>query len=63
MKKIYILQYETDYNESGANILIVADPDDTLPNGNSKIIKMFIGAYADDMIKELTEEAVSNDSK
>ena len=55
MKKLYILQYETSDDENGLNALIVADPDKTLPNGNTEVIKILIGSYADDMIKELTE--------
>lgn len=61
MEKLYILSYEKSENDLSA--LVIADPDITLPNGNIKVVKILIGSYADDMIKELTEEAVDNDSK
>lgn len=53
MEKYYIVKYEK--KEDGLSALIVADPDITLLNGNKKVVKILIGSYADDILKELTE--------
>ena len=60
IKKLYIVQYEQ--NEDGFSSLTVADPNITLPNGNKKVIKILIGDYADQILKELTE-AADNDNE
>lgn len=53
MKRLLIVQYDTDGELSG---LIVADPEKILPNGNKEVIKILIGDYADEIYKELTEK-------
>lgn len=53
MKKTLIVVYDTDTDLPG---LIVADPEEFLPNGNNKVIKILVGDYANDIYKELTED-------
>ena len=53
MKKTLILVYETKDKEEGLNALIVADPDETLPNGNKKVVKILLDDYADEIYAEL----------
>ena len=50
--KWLLVQYDTDKE---VHALTVADPEETLPNGNKKVVKILIGDYADDIYKELTE--------
>ena len=52
MKRQLVVIYDTN---NDLNRLIVVDPDEVLENGNSKVIKILIGDYADDIYKELTE--------
>ena len=52
MKRWLIVQYDTDSDLHG---LIVADPENTLPNGNKEVISILVGDYADEIYKELTE--------
>ena len=59
MEKFYIVKYKKD--SDGLSALIVADPDITLPNGNKKVVKILIGSYADDILKELIEDKGKND--
>lgn len=60
MVKNYIIQYDDGgrqaYNGSKLPTLAVIDPDDVLDNGNNRVVKLFIGAYADEVLKLLTEE-------
>jgi hypothetical protein len=53
MKKAYYIVYEQ--KEDGFSALTVVDPNEVLPNGNNKVVKILIGDYADDILKELTE--------
>lgn len=53
MKKLLIIQYEADDELS---VLHVADPEETLPNGNKKVLKTFVGEWADEIYTQLTED-------
>lgn len=51
-----IKNYVVQYNDNGLHSLAVIDPDDILENGNNRVVKLLIGAYADETLKILTEE-------
>lgn len=51
-----IKNYVVQYNDDGMHSLAVIDPDDILENGNNRVVKLLIGAYADETLKILTEE-------
>lgn len=51
-KEWLLIKYDTDKE---LNALIVANPEEKLPNGNLKVVKILIGDYADKIYKELTE--------
>lgn len=51
-----IKNYVVQYNNDGLHSLAVIDPDDILENGNNRVVKLLIGAYADETLKILTEE-------
>lgn len=51
-----IKNYVVQYNDDGLHSLAVIDPDDILENGNNRVVKLLIGAYADETLKILTEE-------
>ena len=53
MKKQLLVIYDTD---ADLHNLAVVDPEEQLPNGNYKAVKVLIGGYADDIYKELTDE-------
>ena len=53
MKKQLLVIYDTD---ADLHNLAVVDPDEPLPNGNYKAVKILIGDYADDIYKELTDK-------
>ena len=52
MIKQLLVIYDTNAN---LHNLAVVDPENQLPNGNYKAVKVLIGDYADDIFKELTE--------
>lgn len=60
MVKNYIIQYDEAgrqaYNGIKIPTLAVIDPDDVLDNGNNRVVKLFIGAYAEEVLKILTVE-------
>lgn len=64
MVKNYIIQYDGDSRQThtGSKLptLAVIDPDDVLDNGNNRVVKLFIGAYADEVLKILTVEGAEN---
>lgn len=51
-----IKNYVVQYNDDGLHSLAVIDPDDILENGNNRVVKLLIGAYADETLKILIEE-------
>ena len=51
MKKQLLVIFDTD---ADLHSLAVVDPDEQLPNGNYKTVKILIGDYADDIYRELT---------
>ena len=53
MKKALYLLFDSDKEPHG---LIVADPDIKLPNGNTKVIKILLGDYADVVFNELIKD-------
>lgn len=53
MKKQLLVIYDTD---ADLHNLAVVDPEEQLPNGNYKAVKVLIGDYADDIYRELTED-------
>lgn len=56
MVKNYIVQY----NDDGMHSLAVVDPDDVLDNGNNRVVKLFIGTYADEVLNILIGESAEN---
>lgn len=64
MIKNYIIQYDDGgrqaYNGSKLPTLAVIDPDDVLDNGNNRVIKLFIGTYADEVLNILIREGAEN---
>lgn len=64
MVKNYIIQYDDGgrqtYNGSKLPTLAVIDPDDVLDNGNNRVIKLFIGTYADEVLNLLIGEGAEN---
>lgn len=56
MVKNYIVQY----NDDGMHSLAVVDPDDVLDNGNNRVVKLFIGTYADEVLNILIGEGAEN---
>ena len=51
-----IKNYVVQYNDDGLHSLAVIDPDGILENGNNQVVKLLIGAYADETLKILIEE-------
>lgn len=58
MKKWYLVEYEeAEHNGiKGMPTLTVVDTDATLGNGNNKVVKIMMGASAEEVLKILTEE-------
>ena len=54
-EKWYLIKYKTVTEKNGLNSLTVVDPDVTLDNGNKEVVKILIGSYADEVMKELLE--------